>query len=146
MSASFDRVVLTYGTFDLFHPGHVNLLKRAKELGTKLVVGLSTDEFNASKGKSSVMSYEDRKHVLESCRYVDDVFPESRWDQKLTDAKRLKADVFVMGDDWSGHFDFMSECCKVVYFCRTEGVSTSQIKLKMNPADSRLQLKTQPRI
>jgi glycerol-3-phosphate cytidylyltransferase len=128
MTASQERIVLTYGTFDLFHPGHVQLLRRAKELGSKLVVGLSTDEFNAKKGKRSVMRYEDRKTVLEACRYVDAVFPEQDWQQKLEDVKRLDANVFVMGDDWAGKFDFMASACSVVYLSRTEGVSTTQIK------------------
>jgi glycerol-3-phosphate cytidylyltransferase len=128
MTATHERIVLTYGTFDLFHPGHVQLLKRARDLGSRLVVGLSTDEFNAKKGKRSVMSYEDRKTVLESCRYVDEVFAEEDWSQKLADARRLGADVFVMGDDWAGKFDFMQEVCNVVYLARTEGVSTTEIK------------------
>jgi glycerol-3-phosphate cytidylyltransferase len=128
MTATHERIVLTYGTFDLFHPGHVQLLKRARDLGSRLVVGLSTDEFNAKKGKRSVMSYEDRKTVLESCRYVDEVFAEEDWSQKLADAQRLGADVFVMGDDWAGKFDFMQEVCNVVYLARTEGVSTTEIK------------------
>lgn len=128
MTATHERIVLTYGTFDLFHPGHVHLLKRARELGSRLVVGLSTDEFNAKKGKRSVMRYEDRKTVLESCRYVDEVFAEEDWSQKLSDAQRLGADVFVMGDDWAGKFDFMEQACNVVYLARTEGVSTTEIK------------------
>lgn len=128
MTATHERIVLTYGTFDLFHPGHVQLLKRARELGSRLVVGLSTDEFNAKKGKQSVMRYEDRKTVLESCRYVDEVFAEVDWSQKMSDARRLNADVFVMGDDWAGKFDFMQAACRVVYLARTEGVSTTEIK------------------
>lgn len=131
MSAHAQRTVLTYGTFDLFHPGHVQLLKRARDLGTRLVVGLSTDEFNAMKGKQSVMSYEDRKAVLEACRYVDEVIAEEDWTQKISDAQRLGADVFVMGDDWAGKFDFMTETCNVVYLSRTPGVSSTQIKQKM---------------
>lgn len=128
MTATHERIVLTYGTFDLFHPGHVQLLKRARELGSRLLVGLSTDEFNAQKGKRSVMCYEDRKTVLESCRYVDEVFAEEDWSQKLSDARRLGVDVFVMGDDWAGKFDFMQEVCSVIYLARTEGVSTTEIK------------------
>lgn len=131
MTAAHERIVLTYGTFDLFHPGHVQLLQRARELGSRLIVGLSTDEFNAKKGKRSVMSYQDRKTVLESCRHVDEVFAEEDWSQKLDDARRFGADVFVMGDDWAGHFDFMQEVCSVVYLTRTEGVSTTQIKASM---------------
>jgi glycerol-3-phosphate cytidylyltransferase len=134
MTATSQRTILTYGTFDLFHPGHVALLRRAKELGTRLVVGLSTDEFNAVKGKKSVMSYEDRKTVLESCRYVDLVIPESRWGQKPDDAIRHEADVFVMGGDWVGKFDFMSEYCRVVYFDRTPDVSSTGIKNKLTTA------------
>jgi len=128
MTAAHERIVLTYGTFDLFHPGHVQLLKRARELGSRLIVGLSTDEFNAKKGKRSVMSYEERKTVLEACRYVDEVFAEEDWSQKLADARRTGADVFVMGDDWAGKFDFMTEVCRVVYLPRTPEISTTQIK------------------
>lgn len=134
MTAQAQRTVLTYGTFDLFHPGHVQLLKRARELGSRLVVGLSTDEFNARKGKKSVMSFEDRKAVLESCRYVDEVFPEDDWQQKVTDVIRLNVDVFTMGDDWVGKFDFLSEHCTVIYLTRTPDISTTQIKHRMNSA------------
>jgi glycerol-3-phosphate cytidylyltransferase len=137
MTATSQRTILTYGTFDLFHPGHVALLRRAKEMGTRLVVGLSTDEFNAIKGKQSVMGYEDRKAVLESCRYVDLVIPESHWDQKPDDAVRHQADVFVMGDDWAGKFDFMSDQCHVVYLSRTPGVSSTEIKAKMRGEPAR---------
>jgi glycerol-3-phosphate cytidylyltransferase len=132
MTASHERIVLTYGTFDLFHPGHVQLLKRARELGSRLVVGLSTDEFNAKKGKKSVMSFEDRQTVLLSCRYVDEVFAEEDWSQKLCDAQRIGADVFVMGDDWLGKFDFMQAACSVVYLPRTQGVSTTAIKSSLH--------------
>ncbi len=128
MTAQAQRTVLTYGTFDLFHPGHVQLLKRARELGTRLVVGLSTDAFNAQKGKASAMSFEERKTVLEACRYVDEVIAEEHWDQKVDDARRLGADVFVMGDDWAGKFDFMQEVCSVVYLARTPEISTTDIK------------------
>lgn len=134
MTAQAQRAVLTYGTFDLFHPGHVQLLKRARELGSRLVVGLSTDEFNERKGKKAVMSFEDRKAVLESCRYVDEVFAEEDWNQKASDALRLGADVFVMGDDWAGKFDFMAEHCSVVYLARTPDVSTTEIKRRLRPA------------
>lgn len=135
MTAQSQRTVLTYGTFDLFHPGHVQLLKRARELGSRLVVGLSTDSFNARKGKTAVMSYEDRKTVLESCRYVDEVFAEEDWEQKVSDVIRLGADVFVMGDDWAGKFDFLAEHCRVVYLARTPDVSSTEIKqrTRLNP-------------
>lgn len=138
MTAQALRTVITYGTFDLFHPGHVQLLKRARELGSRLVVGLSTDEFNARKGKKSVMSFEDRKVILESCRYVDEVFAEEDWEQKVPDAIRLGADVFVMGDDWVGKFDFMADHCRVVYLARTPEVSSTEIKLRMSPATTHL--------
>lgn len=131
MTAQAQRTILTYGTFDLFHPGHVQLLKRARELGSRLVVGLSTDGFNAQKGKTSVMGFEDRKAVLEACRYVDEVIAEDDWAQKASDALRLGADVFVMGDDWAGKFDFMAEHCKVVYLARTPDVSSTEIKQRI---------------
>jgi len=137
MTAQAQRTVLTYGTFDLFHPGHVQLLKRARELGTRLVVGLSTDAFNAQKGKASAMSFEERKTVLEACRYVDEVIAEEHWDQKLDDARRLGADVFVMGDDWAGKFDFMQEVCSVVYLARTPEISTTDIKRHVSDLSQR---------
>eukprot|EP00041_Stephanoeca_diplocostata_P026759 m.727241 g.727241 ORF g.727241 m.727241 type:complete len:143 (+) comp23032_c0_seq9:97-525(+) len=126
--SSESRIVITYGTYDLFHPGHVRLLKRAKALGTKLVVGVSTDAFNSRKGKKSIMSFEDRKIVLEACRYVDEVFAEDDWDQKSSDVVEKNASVFVMGDDWKGKFDFLKSHCEVVYLPRTPDVSTTTIK------------------
>lgn len=120
--------VITYGTFDLLHKGHVRLLKRAKELGDDLTVCVSTDEFNAEKGKKAYTSYEDRKYVLEAIRYVDHVIPENNWDQKIKDVVDNNIDIFVMGDDWEGKFDFLKDYCKVVYLPRTEGISTSKIK------------------
>jgi glycerol-3-phosphate cytidylyltransferase len=120
--------VITYGTFDLLHYGHINLLKRAKRLGDYLIVALSTNEFNAIKGKTCYFSYEDRKTLLESIRYVDLVIPEHNWDQKLDDLKHYRIDVFVMGDDWSGKFDFLKPHCEVVYLERTPEVSTTKIK------------------
>ena len=101
--------IITYGTFDLFHIAHVNLLKRAKALGNYLMVGLSTDEFNLLKHKSSFISYQDRKIILESIRYVDFVFPENSWHQKVDDIKKYKADIFVIGDDWQGKFDYLQK-------------------------------------
>lgn len=120
--------VITYGTFDLLHKGHVRLLKRAKELGDDLTVCLSTDEFNAEKGKKAYTSFEDRKYVLEAIRYVDRVIPEKSWNQKIKDVQENDIDIFVMGDDWKGQFDFLKDHCKVVYLPRTEGISTSKIK------------------
>ncbi len=129
--------VITYGTFDILHVGHINLLRRARALGDRLVVGLSTDEFNRGKHKSSLLDYENRKAVLESIRYVDEVFPESGWEQKVDDIRRYGADVFVMGDDWLGKFDFLSEFCVVKYLPRTEDISTTANKrhLANSPAD-----------
>ncbi len=121
--------VITYGTFDLLHYGHINLLKRAKELGDYLIVALSTDEFNSiEKNKKTYFPYEVRKQLLESIRYVDLVIPENNWDQKMTDVDEYKCDVFVMGDDWKGKFDFLKEKCEVVYLERTPEISTTKIK------------------
>ena len=126
---SHTKKIITYGTFDLFHFGHVRLLQRMRALGDELHVGLSSDEFNNQKGKSCVIPYEHRKEVLLSCRYVDSVFPEESWDQKLTDIVNLGADIFAMGDDWSGKFDFLEREVKVIYLPRTEGVSTTELKM-----------------
>ncbi|MBU3851277.1 MAG: glycerol-3-phosphate cytidylyltransferase [Candidatus Paralactobacillus gallistercoris] len=120
--------VITYGTFDLLHRGHINLLKRAKELGDYLIVGVSTDEFNALKGKKAYYSYADRKYILEAIRYVDQVIPEENWDQKITDVQKYHIDTFVIGDDWRGQFDFLKPYCEVIYLPRTQGISTTQIK------------------
>lgn len=121
--------VITYGTFDLLHYGHINLLRRAKELGDYLIVALSTDEFNLDKkGKKTYFTYEQRKMLLESLRYVDLVIPENDWEQKIRDVQLYKVDTFVMGDDWKGKFDFLKDYCEVVYLPRTPEISTSQIK------------------
>ena len=126
--------ILTYGTFDLLHYGHIRLLKRAKELGDYLVVAVSTDEFNAIKGKKAYHTYPTRKEMLESVRYVDLVIPEDNWEQKLQDVKNYKIDVVVMGSDWAGSdkFDYLKEYCEVIYLDRTEGVSTTKIKKELN--------------
>lgn len=125
--------VLTYGTFDLLHYGHINILKRAKALGDYLVVALSTDEFNEIKGKKAYHNYETRKLMLEAVRYVDLVIPEKTWEQKIDDIKRYEIDVLVMGDDWAGSdkFDYLKDYCEVVYLPRTEGVSTTKIKQEL---------------
>lgn len=121
--------VITYGTFDLLHYGHINLLRRAKALGDYLIVALSTDEFNwNSKGKKSYFSFEERKAMLEAIRYVDMVIPEENWDQKKTDVAKYEVDVFTMGDDWEGKFDFLKDQCEVVYLPRTPEISSTQIK------------------
>lgn len=122
------KKVITYGTFDLLHIGHINILRRAKELGDHLTVGLSSDEFNKLKHKEAFHSYENRKIILEAIRYVDEVIIENDWDQKIRDVVDHNIDVFVMGDDWQGKFDFLQDYCEVVYLPRTVGISTSKIK------------------
>ena len=124
------RRVITYGTFDLLHYGHINLLQRAKQLGDYLIVALSTDEFNLDqKQKKCYFTYEQRKELLEAIRYVDLVIPEINWDQKVSDMHEYHVDVFVMGDDWKGKFDYLAdEGVEVVYLPRTPEISTSQIK------------------
>ena len=125
--------VITYGTFDLLHCGHINLLRRAKALGDYLIVVLSTDEFNWNeKHKKCYFSYEQRKMLLESIRYVDLVIPEENWEQKISDVKEYHVDTFVMGDDWAGKFDFLKPYCEVVYLPRTPEISTTQIKKDLN--------------
>lgn len=130
--------ILTYGTFDLLHYGHIRLLKRAKALGDYLIVALSTDEFNALKGKKAYHSYEKRKMMLEAIRYVDLVIPENTWEQKKSDVLNYHVDVVVMGDDWEGSdkFDYLKEYCDIVFLPRTEGVSTTQIKKDLGLADA----------
>lgn len=123
--------VITYGTFDLLHYGHMLLLKRARALGDYLIVGLSSDSFNQAKNKTSYYAYEARKLMLESCRYVDLVIPENNWDQKIDDIKRYHADIFVMGHDWTGKFDFLKPYCEVIYLPRTPAISTTDVKLKI---------------
>ena len=122
------KTVITYGTFDLLHEGHINILKRAKALGDFLIVGLSTDKFNQIKNKKSFYTYEQRKYILESIKYVDMVIPEDCWEQKISDIKKYNVDVFVMGDDWQGKFDFLKLYCDVVILPRTRGISTTGIK------------------
>jgi len=126
--------VITYGTFDLLHYGHINLLRRAKALGDYLVVVLSTDEFNwKEKKKKCYFSYDERKLLLEAIRYVDLVIPEESWEQKVNDIHEYHIDTFVMGDDWIGKFDFLEkEGCNVVYLPRTPEISTTQIKNDLN--------------
>ena len=125
--------ILTYGTFDLLHYGHIRLLKRAKALGDYLIVALSTDEFNEIKGKKAYHNYETRKKMLEAIRYVDLVIPENDWEQKIRDVKEYHIDITVMGDDWKGNekFEVLKDYCKVVYLPRTEGISTTKIKKEL---------------
>lgn len=124
--------VITYGTFDLLHYGHINLLEKAKKQGDYLVVALSTDEFNlAKKNKQCFFSFQERKKLLEAIRYVDLVIEEKTWEQKIQDIKDYHIDTFVMGDDWKGKFDFLKEYCEVLYFPRTLEISTTYIKEKL---------------
>lgn len=129
--------IITYGTFDLLHYGHINLLKRAKELGDYLVVALSSDEFNCKeKHKKTYFTYEQRRQLLESIRYVDLVIPEKNWQQKRSDIHEYHIDTFVMGDDWKGKFDFLKEeGVDVVYLSRTPEISSSQMKRDFHNAD-----------
>ncbi|HET7562425.1 MAG TPA: glycerol-3-phosphate cytidylyltransferase [Rhodanobacteraceae bacterium] len=122
------RTVLTYGTFDVLHIGHINLLRRARELGDRLVVGLSTDEFNAVKHKTSLLDYANRRATLEAIRYVDLVIPEEAWEQKVDDVRKYGVDVFVIGDDWTGQFDFLKDLCEVRYLSRTSDISSTSVK------------------
>ncbi|RBP91524.1 glycerol-3-phosphate cytidylyltransferase [Cytobacillus firmus] len=122
------KKVITYGTFDLLHYGHINILKRAKDLGDHLTVAISTDSFNELKNKQAYHSYENRKLILESIIYVDRVIPENCWEQKIDDIITNNIDTFVMGDDWKGKFDFLKDYCEVIYLPRTVGISTTKIK------------------
>lgn len=126
------KKVITYGTYDLLHVGHINLLRRAKEMGDYLIVAISSDEFNALKNKKAYYSFEDRKKILESIKYVDEVIAERTWEQKISDVVDNDVDVFVMGSDWTGKFDFLKDYCEVVYLPRTEGISTTKIKNDLN--------------
>jgi glycerol-3-phosphate cytidylyltransferase len=120
--------VITYGTFDLFHYGHLKILERAKALGDYLIVAVSTDEFNAIKGKKCVYPYEQRAKIVEAIKYVDLVISEENWEQKVADIQKYKIDIFVMGSDWEGKFDELAQFCKVVYLPRTPGISSTEIK------------------
>ncbi len=132
------RTILTYGTFDLFHVGHLRLLERLAAMGDRLVVAVSTDEFNTEKGKSSLIPYEDRAAIVGALSCVDEVIPEKSWDQKESDVLAVGADVLAMGDDWQGKFDHLSHLCEVVYLPRTEGVSTTTIKGQLVPRSTDL--------
>ena len=127
--------VITYGTFDLFHIGDLNLLNRAKALGDYLIVAVSSDEFNLQKGKVCKIKDTDRMQIVEAIKYVDQVIPETSWDQKIEDVKKYDVDVFVMGDDWKGKFDFLKDYCEVVYLPRTEGISSTQLKEELRNAE-----------
>lgn len=121
--------VITYGTFDLLHYGHINLLRRAKGLGDYLIVALSTDEFNCNdKHKQNYFDYQTREMMLDAIRYVDLVIPERNWEQKIEDIRLYKIDTFVMGDDWKGKFDFLRDYCEVVYLTKTPEISSTAIR------------------
>jgi len=132
MNNTSKKIVITYGTFDLFHVGHIRLLKRLRALGDQLIVGISSDEFNAIKGKKSFFSYAERAEIVESCKYVTAVFPEHHWEQKRQDISKYNATTFAMGDDWQGKFDDLSDLCEVVYLPRTEDISTTEIKTALS--------------
>lgn len=131
-------LVITYGTFDLLHIGHVRLLRRASELGDRLAVGVSTDAFDAVKGKQSVVPFKDRCEMLLALSYVDDVFPEECWEQKEGDIVRLGATTLVMGSDWTGKFDYLADLCSVVYLPRTELVSSTELRKRAAAATAQL--------
>ena len=126
------RKVITYGTFDLFHIGHLRLLQRVKNLGHHLTVAISTDYFNAIKGKKTLIPYEQRKEIVENIKCVDQVIPETCWEQKEEDIKTFNIDIFAMGNDWQGKFDFLRNHCEVVYLPRTEDISSTEIKKQMD--------------
>lgn len=130
------KKVITYGTFDTLHFGHLKLLKRAKALGDFLIVALSTDEFNSLKGKKSLLSYEERKSYLEAINYVDLIIPENNWEQKIEDIKTHTVDIFTMGDDWKGKFDYISEFCHVEYLERTASISSTLIRSTISKQNS----------
>jgi glycerol-3-phosphate cytidylyltransferase len=123
------RVIITYGTFDLFHIGHLRLLERAKRKGDFLIVAVSTDDFNSQKNKRSFFTYEERSEIVGSCKYVDRVIPENNWNQKSSDIREFGVHTLVMGDDWNGKFDHLSDFCEVVYLSRTPGISSSRVRM-----------------
>lgn len=125
------KTVLTYGTFDLFHVGHLRLLERARALGDRLVVAVSTDRFNEGKGKRTLIPYADRAAIVKALKVVDEVIPEESWEQKRDDVRRFNVATFVMGDDWAGKFDDLKDLCEVVYLPRTEGISSTELKQSM---------------
>jgi glycerol-3-phosphate cytidylyltransferase len=122
------KTVITYGTFDMFHIGHLKLLRRLSEMGDKIIVAVSTDEFNKEKGKKTLIPYEQRAAIVEAIDCVDLVIPEGSWEQKLQDVKKYDVDVFAIGDDWKGKFDFLEDFCEVVYLPRTKDISTTDLK------------------
>ena len=122
------KTIITYGTFDMFHIGHLKLLQRLSELADELIVAVSTDEFNRTKGKKVMIPYEQRAEIVANIKCVDKVIPEDNWEQKVTDIQKYDVDVFAIGDDWKGEFDFLKEYCEVIYLERTKDISTTQLK------------------
>jgi len=122
------KTIITYGTFDMFHIGHLKLLQRLKSLGDELIVAISSDEFNRGKGKKVMIPYSQRAEIVENIKCVDKVIPEENWEQKITDVQKYNVDVFAMGNDWEGKFDFLKEHCEVLYLDRTKDISTTQLK------------------
>ncbi|MGW6175333.1 adenylyltransferase/cytidyltransferase family protein [Arthrobacter sp. NPDC055138] len=131
------KTVLTYGTFDLFHVGHLNVLRRLSELGDRLIVGVSTDNFNAVKGKKPIVPFEQRIEIVQAIRYVDLAIPEENWEQKRHDIDRYGVDVFGIGEDWRGKFDDLGDKVEVVYLPRTSGISTTEMKRVLSAFDER---------
>ena len=127
-----EKIVLTYGTFDMFHIGHLNLLNRLKRLGDKLIVAVSTDEFNSIKGKKTLIPFEQRALIVQNIKCVDIVISEENWEQKIDDIKKYNVDIFAMGDDWKGKFDFLKDYCEVIYLPRTQNISTTELKKELN--------------
>ena len=134
MNSSFLNLnnIITYGTFDLFHIGHLRLLQRVKKLGDHLTVAVSTDEFNSIKGKKTLIPYEQRKEIVENVKCVDQVIPETCWEQKENDIQTFNIDIFAIGNDWEGKFDFLKKHCEVVYLPRTVDISSTDIKKQMD--------------
>ncbi len=124
--------VITYGTFDMFHIGHLRLLQRLRKLGDELIVAVSTDEFNEQKGKKTLIPYEQRAEIVAALECVDRVIAERNWEQKLEDVQKYGVDIFAMGDDWRGEFDFLQPHCEVIYLPRTENISTTELKKSMD--------------
>jgi len=122
------KTVITYGTFDMFHIGHLKLLQRLAKLGDKLIVAISTDEFNEGKGKKTLIPYDQRAEIVENIKCVDLVIPEETWEQKIQDIQKHNADIFAIGDDWEGKFDFLQDHCEVIYLSRTQNISTTKLK------------------
>ena len=127
-----EKIVLTYGTFDMFHIGHLKLLQRLKTLGDRLIVAVSTDEFNSIKGKKTLIPFEQRALIVQNIKCVDMVISEENWEQKIDDIKKYNVDIFAMGDDWKGKFDFLKDYCEVIYLPRTQNISTTELKKELN--------------